>query len=656
MKFLPLPREKRRLLDPLGRTALTCLLTAGSFGGLCAPLPLALTAAAGPGLPGLCCVLGCGAGAFLFLPFQAGLRQLAAAILIFSGSIAFYDTRLFARRAFRPGLAAALLLLVQSAYLIARPAQLWGLCGFCMAAAAAVTDLLLRRRDRLPLLLAVGVCLAAGRVSLSGVSPGMCLAAALLIRSVRELEPVRAAAWGAAVGLCMGLLGDAPDPAPMAVLSLSCAALSRVRPAPVPVRIGTFCAVGAGCVLLLGMAEPLYRVIELASGGMLSLLPLPRLTPAAEKKEPQPEKRPLQDRFAKPAAALRDLYDSFFRGTAPEKPENPSVLFDRAAEQVCRRCILRDTCWRQNYGATYNAFNDACPQLLRRGQALPGDFPLYFTSRCVHLTEFVEAVNLELRSYLLRQQYHRRLSEVRDQAREQYAQLGDLLASAGPAVPTSAQAMGYRVASSLRPREGQNVCGDQLDSFEVGGAVYLLLSDGMGSGEAAHREAAMTVRLLRQFLEAGIEPGPALKTLNTALSLRGESGGGFTTIDLLALQRSSGQAALYKYGAAPSYCKRGGSVSRYAGQSLPAGLQAVRDAPECTRLQLTAGSFFVMVSDGIADAGNDEWLQNLLAGWSGRDVNALVSLILAESRGRKGLEDDCAVLALHLSSGEKKPV
>lgn len=33
MKFLPLPREKRRLLDPLGRTALTCLLTAGSFGG-----------------------------------------------------------------------------------------------------------------------------------------------------------------------------------------------------------------------------------------------------------------------------------------------------------------------------------------------------------------------------------------------------------------------------------------------------------------------------------------------------------------------------------------------------------------------------------------------------------------------------------------------
>lgn len=209
----------------------------------------------------------------------------------------------------------------------------------------------------------------------------------------------------------------------MAVLSLSCAALSRVRPAPVPVRIGTFCAVGAGCVLLLGMEEPLYRVIELASGGMLSLLPLPRLTPAAEKRSPSRKSGPC--RTASPSLPPPcGICTTAFPGHRPGKAGNPSVLFDRAAEQVCRRCILRDTCWRQNYGATYNAFNDACPQLLRRGQALPGDFPLYFTSRCVHLTEFVEAVNLELRSYLLRQQYHRRLSEVRDQAREQYAQLG----------------------------------------------------------------------------------------------------------------------------------------------------------------------------------------------------------------------------------------
>lgn len=39
-----------------------------------------------------------------------------------------------------------------------------------------------------------------------------------------------------------------------------------------------------------------------------------------------------------------------------------------------------------------------------------------------------------------------------------------------------------------------------------------------------------------------------------------------------------------------------------------------------------------MVSDGVADETDDEWLQNLMAGWSGQSAEALASLILSESR------------------------
>lgn len=277
----------------------------------------------------------------------------------------------------------------------------------------------------------------------------------------------------------------------------------------------------------------------------------------------------------------------------------------------------------------------------------------------MHLTDFIAALNAEIGRFLLRRQYHQRLLSARQQAQEQYALLGDLLSSsAHQAVAASTGApLGYRIGSSLRPKEGEKVCGDQLAVFEVGQTLYLLLSDGMGSGESAHREAAMTVRLLRQFLEAGIDALPALKTLNTALSLRSDDGGGFTTIDLLALQRGSGTATLYKYGAAPSYCKRTGCVSRINAQSLPAGLQGGEAPPERTQLSLQAGNYLVMVSDGIADAGSDEWLQNLLAGWNGSDPNALVSLIMREARQRRGMDDDCAVLVLYLpDDGQKKQV
>ena len=101
---------------------------------------------------------------------------------------------------------------------------------------------------------------------------------------------------------------------------------------------------------------------------------------------------------------------------------------------------------------------------------------------------------------------------------------------------------------------------------------YLLLSDGMGSGDSAHHEAAMTVRLLRQFLTAGIHAAPALKTLNTALMLRCQGGAGFTTIDLACMDSTSGVVTLYKYGAAPSYLKKSGTVTRLAGSALPTGL------------------------------------------------------------------------------------
>ena len=84
----------------------------------------------------------------------------------------------------------------------------------------------------------------------------------------------------------------------------------------------------------------------------------------------------------------------------------------------------------------------------------------------------------------------------------------------------------------------------------------------------------MTVRLLRQFLQAGIRPEPALQTLNAAAMLRCQSGAGFTTIDLVRLEKGAATLTLYKYGAAPSYLKRRGTVVRCQGSSLPAGLES----------------------------------------------------------------------------------
>ena len=75
-----------------------------------------------------------------------------------------------------------------------------------------------------------------------------------------------------------------------------------------------------------------------------------------------------------------------------------------------------------------------------------------------------------------------------------------------------------------------------------------------------------------------------------------------------------------------------------------------------THVTLEPETFAVLISDGAADSGHDEWLQNLLAGWNGTDPQQLANLILKEAEKQNGLSDDCGVQVLYLPPEEVKKV
>lgn len=363
----------------------------------------------------------------------------------------------------------------------------------------------------------------------------------------------------------------------------------------------------------------------------------------------------LRQRLRLSAEALRSMGE-VFAPPQPRKEENPAVIFDRAAEVVCRGCALRDLCWNKEYVSTYNTFNDATPLMLERGRAEASDFASHFAARCIHFPQLLSSINTEVTALLLRRQYRRQLERERERSRGQYTQLGELVAQAmaAPEAPAATgREMCHEVAMASAPKDGQRLCGDSLTWFRAGGMLYLLLSDGMGSGREAQRESQMTLRLLEQLLQAGIAPEPALRTLNAALNLRSDEQGSFTTIDLLAADLTAKRAVLYKYGAAPTYIKRKGSVRRLAGASLPAGLQEANAEPQAVSFPLEENSFLLMISDGVADAGDDQWVQDLLAGWQGEDPNTLASLVLREAYQRRQGDDDRSVLCLHLPTERK---
>ncbi len=620
-------------------------LSKGQLGGLYAPWALAAVAVAGEELRGLCALLGAAAGGWLFFPFQGALRHTACAVLIYAATLTFADSKLYLKSWFRPVITAFMLLAVHSVTLIGHGFPQWMLC---IAAAAVAAVCAYRCTTGTPhirtIWMILGFAAALLPLEIDHFSSGIvCGAWLVLLLSVGE-SPAQAAAMGAGIGLILDLVPTRPSLLLAAGFGLGAYLAAHCERRWC--RAGCFCFAAAAAAILFDADYVAAFAFALLTAGVAFLCVPGRFLPDAADKPRLPGTASATLRQG--AAAFRELYEHLFRSPSPEKPENPSVLFDRAAEQVCRSCVLQTRCWQEAYNETYDAFNHACPHLLQRGSALPEDFPRTFSCRCIHFTELLSAIDRELYAYLLRRQYRLRLSGVKELAAAQYVQTGEALASS---IETSAdlpQAVRTKSASALRPRESEKLCGDQVKQISVGITEYFLLCDGMGSGEAAHAEAAMTIRLLEQFLKAGIDPAPALKTLNTAMQLQCDENGAFPAVDLLALRKDTGQASLYKYGAAASYVKHHGTVTRYVSQSLPVGLQEAEELPEIQTLALYDGDIAVLVSDGILQEG-DEWLQNLLAGFSG-DVHVLVTRILRESQLHGGSADDCAVIAAQVEN------
>ncbi len=649
----------------MGGAILSC---AAVFGGR-APFALGFAAAAGARFDGLFAACGAIAGSLLFMDFPQRIRFVASVILIFSASMAFYDVSFYKKRLSRGLLAAGLMAAVEFVYLFAgdptgkdvllclSAVVLAGIsCGlyaeFLQGGNCSLAQIG-RFFTATSMILCVADITVLGTFSLARLALGV-----LVLYCALGREP----GFGAATGFAAGALMDAASggtnlvaTALFTLFGLEASFLARQTRGVISAVAFVF----AACLVLPYGGE--------ASGGLLVevlltlgiFLCLPRKEAKGKRMQAQETAGDkLRQQLTDLSAAFREVYDMLSDRSGEE--EDPAVIFDRSAESVCRGCTLCSLCWKEDYISTFNAFNDATPVLLERGRAQGRDFPIHFSSRCIHFGDLLASINTELSAYLVRTGYRRRLAESQKHLRRQYAQISELFRTTAVSVGRSAVAASAMEekcmlsAVALAPKKGESVSGDTAEVFSLeNGTTYLLLSDGAGTGESARRESALAVRLLRHFLRSGIDVSTALRTLNEAFALKGNQGGAFATVDLVETNPRTGEMAFYKFGAAPSYIKRGIDIRRITGTCLPAGLQNGDCPPDVLRTSLEEGDYVVVISDGVADMFCDEWLQNLLAGWQGEDPEDLAECILREATQRAKGEDDRTVIAARLKADKK---
>jgi len=195
--------------------------------------------------------------------------------------------------------------------------------------------------------------------------------------------------------------------------------------------------------------------------------------------------------------------------------------------------------------------------------------------------------------------------------------------------------------------DGSRLCGDCGAAFQSGAdTAVLLLCDGMGTGKSAAIDAAMSVSLFTELLEAGIHFDAALRIVGAALLSRGQER--LCTVDAALLDLYTGRLDSCKAGAAPSYLLRKGKVRRIVSDGLPIGILGGVEAAHTT-LALEAGDVLLLVSDGLTDAG-DDWIAPRLAALGGGDLEALCAGILETAPATDSRRaDDRTVLAARLT-------
>lgn len=202
------------------------------------------------------------------------------------------------------------------------------------------------------------------------------------------------------------------------------------------------------------------------------------------------------------------------------------------------------------------------------------------------------------------------------------------------------------------------ISGDNFSMLELpGGKQGIILSDGMGAGETAHRESAMVVEILEDLLEAGFPKETAFQMLNTALVL-GREEVRFSTIDASIFDLYSGKCEIVKAGASTTFIKRGNQIEGIRSTSLPLGVVAKLELDQVT-LDLADSDMLIMVTDGVMDAlpvgEQDLLMKMIIEGIHSQNPKEVAHHVLEQVLACSGEVplDDMTVLVVSIWSLEK---
>lgn len=161
-------------------------------------------------------------------------------------------------------------------------------------------------------------------------------------------------------------------------------------------------------------------------------------------------------------------------------------------------------------------------------------------------------------------------------------------------------------------KEGETISGDNGSVYErKDHMTYLLLADGVGSGQSASKESNAALEMIESILQSGNDLKEALRLAGSAFCLI-ETELHYPSFDGCEISLETGDCTIYKAGGVSSFLKNGCDVDIIDGGGTPLGAFPDGRLKEC-RLKLEDDSFVILVSDGVLENMNVENPEQILA-------------------------------------------
>ncbi len=156
------------------------------------------------------------------------------------------------------------------------------------------------------------------------------------------------------------------------------------------------------------------------------------LIPKNERKHEMHIKSFATKRLALAAEAFGSVYKFLNDITLFSHKKNilsPSEICAKVSGELCKTCTLSKICWEKDYQSTKDSFNNAVSTLKRNGSLSAKDFPIHFSSRCLHFEKMLTSINRELFAGKAFAGFSSKLSESKALLARQYADTSSVFSS-----------------------------------------------------------------------------------------------------------------------------------------------------------------------------------------------------------------------------------